>query len=221
MLFTRLQPAGPPVRAADLVAELGDAVALNMVTTLDGRAAIDGTSRPLGGEGDLAMLVALRGWAQALVVGPGTLRAEGYGRIRPDLPVVVVSRSGVLPWGAGLFAAGDQPVVVYTEADVSPPPVAARLEIVRLEQATPETVAGALRARGLRRVLLEGGPTLNRAMLAAGVIDELFLTLTPVLTAGGGEPRIVEGDRLPEPVRAQPRWVLEAGGEIFLRYALT
>jgi riboflavin biosynthesis pyrimidine reductase len=200
--FNRLGPTGPQVGAEELLASLGDAVALNMVTTIDGRAAIDGSSRALGGPGDLAMLVGLRAWAQVLVVGARTVRAEGYGKIRPDLLVVVVSRSGDIPWDAPLFAAEGQPVETITGDD-----------------AEPDRLIEALRERGYRRILLEGGPTLNRAMLAAGVVDQLFLTLTPLLVADDSQPRIVSGERFPEPLRAELVWTLESGGELFLRYS--
>ena len=53
----------------------------NFVTTLDGRAALDGSTRPLGGPADLEMLLALRAVADAVLIGPGTVRAEGYGRL--------------------------------------------------------------------------------------------------------------------------------------------
>jgi riboflavin biosynthesis pyrimidine reductase len=172
-----------------------------MVTTIDGRAAIEGSSRRLGGDGDLAMLVALRAWAQALIVGPGTVKAEGYGKIRADLPVIVVSRSGQVPREAPLFSAADQPVEV--------------------SGAQPRELIDSLRRRGLRRILCEGGPRLNRALVDAGVIDELFLTLTPLLAGDDTQPRIVSGAAFPEPRRASLLWTLEAGGDLFLRYALT
>jgi riboflavin biosynthesis pyrimidine reductase len=200
--FNRLAPTGSQVGAEELLASLGDAVALNMVTTIDGRAAIDGSSRALGGPGDLAMLIGLRAWAQVLVVGARTVRAEGYGKIRPDLLVVVVSRSGDIPWDAPLFAADGQPVETFTGDD-----------------AAPDRLIEALRERGYRRILLEGGPTLNRAMLAAGVVDQLFLTLTPRLVADDSQPRIVSGEPFPEPLRAELVWTLESGGELFLRYS--
>ena len=94
------------------------------------------------------------------------------------MPVaVLLSRSLDLPWDAGLFAAAGQPVLVYTGSDAEAPDVAAALEVVRLEDPSPAAALADLRARGVRALLCEGGPTLNRALLAAGVVDELFLTL--------------------------------------------
>jgi riboflavin biosynthesis pyrimidine reductase len=171
-----------------------------MVTTVDGRAAIDGSSRARGGDADLEMLVALRRWAQVLVVGSGTVRAEGYGKIRRDLLVVVVSRSGRFPLEAPLFSAEDQPVETSTDE--------------------PAALVASLRERGLTRVLCEGGPTLLRAWLAAGVVDDLFLTVHPVLTADGSQPRIVEGEPFADPLRAELVWAVPHGGELFLRYGV-
>jgi len=89
-MFERLSPGGEPVSAAEALASarLGALAAperpyvfLNFVSTLDGRAALDGSTRPLGGPADLEMLLALRDVADAVLIGPGTVRAEGYARL--------------------------------------------------------------------------------------------------------------------------------------------
>jgi riboflavin biosynthesis pyrimidine reductase len=187
-----------------------------MVASLDGRAAVGGSSRPLGGEWDLRLLLALRASAEAILVGPGTVRAEGYGRL--PCPAVLVSRSFDLPWEAGLFAAPDQSVLVYTDARGEPPDVAAAVEVVR--PGGLAAVLADLRARGVSSVLCEGGPTLNRALLAEGLVDELFLTLSPLVTGDDAQPAIVAGGALPAPVRLALRAVATADGELYLRYAV-
>src|SRR3954451_20297775 len=142
---------GEAVGAAEALGDLGagasDArphVFFNFVTTLDGRAALDGTTRPLGDDADLEMLLALRTAADAVLIGPGTIRAEGYGRLvgpdrRPEPPpAVLISRRFNVPWEAGLFAAADQPVIVYTSTEAgAAPDVAAPVEIVRLPVPSP------------------------------------------------------------------------------------
>jgi riboflavin biosynthesis pyrimidine reductase len=244
-LFDRLRPGPQPVRAAELLAEVRPRerspedrpfVLVNMVSTADGRAAVGGTTRPLGGEADIALLVELREMADAVMIGSGTLRAEGYGRLMrradrrerrvaagltAEAPVVLLSRSMDLPWDAGLFEAPEQPVWLYTGPDSPPPPeVAAPIELVRLERPTPRAALQHLRKeRGVRALLSEGGPQLNAAMLADGLIDELFLTLSAVLTGDESEPTIVAG-ALPEPTRLALRWLLHADGELYLRYAV-
>src|SRR4051794_14545301 len=184
--FARLEPAGEPVSAVAALAEAnlaslaGEArpyLFLNFVSTLDGRAALDGSTRPLGGPADLEMLLSLRAASDAVLIGPGTVRAEGYGRLtgaerRPEPPpAVLISRRFDIPWEAGLFAAGDQPVIVYGPADASEPPaVDARVEVVRLPACTPAAALRDLRGRGIRALLSEGGPTLFRGFLADGLV---------------------------------------------------
>jgi riboflavin biosynthesis pyrimidine reductase len=182
-----------------------------MVSSLDGRATLGGTSRALGGPQDLQMLLALRRRADALLVGPETVRAEGYGPL--PCPAVVVSRSFHLPWEAGLFAAPGQPVLVYTRAAGEVPAVAADVEKVPYDSFSE--VLGDLRGRGVERLLCEGGPTVNRALLADGLMDELYLTLSPVVS-GDGPPVIADGASLPLALRS----VATADGDLYLRYSV-
>jgi riboflavin biosynthesis pyrimidine reductase len=230
-MFRRLID-GAEIGAAEALGDLGagatDArphVFFNFITTLDGRAALDGTTRPLGGDADLELLLALRAAADAVLVGPGTIRAEGYGRlVAPDRrpappPLVMISRRFEVPWQAPLFAAADQPVLIYTETAGTVPEVAAPVEVVQLADARPAPVLADLRARGVRALLSEGGPTLFHGLLEAGLVDELFLTVSPLLTGDQAETGILSGARLPEPARMTLSGVLRAGDDLFLRYA--
>ena len=80
---------------------------------------------------------------------------------------------------------------------------------------------GELRARfGVRSILCEGGPTLNGALLADGLVDELFLSLAPKLSGGVDPLTIVEGMTLPGAVDMELEWLLESESHLFLRYAL-
>jgi riboflavin-specific deaminase-like protein len=206
---------------------------LNFVASADGRASFEGSTGGLGSEADTRMLTELRAVADAVLVGTGTIRAEGYGRLVrnaervarrkaagiADTPTaVLISRSFDIPWGAQLFEAADQPVIVYTGASGEPPEVAAPVEVVRLDEPEPRAVAADLRARGVRSLLCEGGPTLTSALLDAGVVDELFLTISPLLTGEHAAPRIVEGHALPDPVGLALEWVLRHDEELYLRY---
>ena len=83
----------------------------------------------------------------------------------------------------------------------------------------PAELLGGLRTEGVRAVMCEGGPTLHGSLQAAGLVDELFLTVAPKLSGGEG-PRIVEGP-LPEVVGLELAWLLESDGELFARYRRT
>ena len=243
MSFQRLAAADerPPhewladVRPHDRAPAERPFVYLNMVASVDGRAALDGHTEALGSPADTLLLTELRALADAVLIGSGTLHSEGYGRLvanpervarrtaagRASTPVaVLLSRSLDLPWDAGLFAAAEQPVLVYTGTDAVTPDVAAPLEVVRLPEATPAAALADLRGRGIRALLCEGGPTLNRALLADGLADELFLTLAPLLAGNAEAPRIVEGDDLPAPIRLTLEWVLRHDDELYLRYGI-
>jgi riboflavin-specific deaminase-like protein len=206
---------------------------LNMVASADGRASFEGRTVGLGSEADTRMLTELRAAAEAVLIGTGTIRAEGYGRLvrnaervarreaagmAPTPTAVLISRSFDIPWGAPLFEAADQPVIVYTGAGGEPPEVAAPVEVVRLDDPEPRAVMTDLRARGVRSLLCEGGPTLNSALLEAEVVDELFLTISPLLTGEHAAPRIVEGHLLPDAVELTIAWVLRQDHELYLRY---
>jgi len=209
-------------------------VFVNFVASVDGRASLEGRAQGLGSPADTLMLTELRTIADALLIGSGTLRAEGYARLvaNPDrvarrtaagLPptptAVLLSRTLDLPWDAGLFKAPDQPVILYTGADGDVPAVPAPLEVVRVDTTTPAAALADLRARGVRALGCEGGPILLRALIAAGLVDELFLTVTPLVTGERGAPRVVEGEDLPVPVPVTLVWTLIHEGELYLRYS--
>jgi riboflavin biosynthesis pyrimidine reductase len=210
-------------------------VYVNMISTLDGHAAIDGRSAALGDAADLEMLLELRALADAVLIGTGTLRAEGYAQLvrsperrarrvaaglAEDPPAVLISRRFDIPWDAGLFAAAEQPVLIYSGLDGSVPDVAAPVEVIVLDDPSPTAVLADLRARDVRALLCEGGPTLFGSLLAEGVCDELFLTLFPLLTSDVAEPGITAGDRFPAPIAAELLWVRQVGSELLLRYAV-
>jgi riboflavin biosynthesis pyrimidine reductase len=244
-VYERLQPAGPPVAAEDVLfdAALGSGaradrpyVFMNFVATADGRATQGGDTRALGGDADLAMLLALRTVADAVLVGTGTVRVEGYGRLvgnpqrrerrvaaglAPDPPAVLIARRFDIPWEAGLFAAPEQPVLIYTPVDgVVPPEVAAPVELVRLDPFSSTAALADLRRRGVRALLSEGGPTLFRGLLGEGLVDELFLTLAPLLTAGDGERQVLSGPSLDAPAPLSLQWILSAEDGLFVRYRI-
>lgn len=229
-VLERLWPDPGPVAAHDLVAPLrGVGLLLNMVATVDGRAAVGGRSGPIGREGDHALFHALREVPDAVLVGTGTLRAERYGRLvrspqrrarreaaglTGDPVALLVTRSGDLPWEAPLFAEPAQRVIVFGPAE---PPGAVTAQVDVRPYAEPPAALAQLRSDGLASVLCEGGPRLNRTLFAAGAVDELLLTLGPMLTAGAAA-AIVADPELDAPAELGLRWVVRHGDELFLRY---
>jgi riboflavin biosynthesis pyrimidine reductase len=133
---------------------------------------------------------------------------------------VLLSRRFDIPWDVGLFQAPEQPVLIYTGVEAPVPDVPAPVEVVRLVDPTPAAALADLRARGVLALLCEGGPTLHGALHAAGLVDELFVTVEPLLTGDEDEPSIIAGGRLPIPVGLTLRSVHQHGSELFLRYAV-
>lgn len=222
----------------DPVALAGDErpyVFSNFAVTVDGRASIEGRSGAIGSDTDTEMLMGLRSVADGVLVGAGTVRAEQYGRLLPSaerrarrerrgLPhdplAVIVSESMDVPWEAGLFSSGAGRVVVVTASDDDPPETATPVRVLRQPDGIDLTAAlqWLRRERGIRGLLCEGGPATHGRLLAEGLVDELFVTVGPLL-AGGDGPRLVEGlDGGPQDLRL--RWLLESDGELFARYAV-
>jgi riboflavin biosynthesis pyrimidine reductase len=227
----------------DLVAGLGlreeraagerPRVVADMIGAVDGRAAVQGRSVALGHPADRALLRELRAGVDAILVGTGTMKAERYGnlldadqraaRLAAGLPehpaVVTISRALKLPLEVPLFAEPGRRIVVYTESDAPAPEVGAELEVVRMGQGGLRLgdVLVDLGARGVRGVLCEGGPTLLRELIAQGGLDDLLVTVAPLLVAGDA-PSILEGPALPQPARVALREIHRADDHLFLHY---
>ncbi|HKH64650.1 MAG TPA: dihydrofolate reductase family protein [Solirubrobacterales bacterium] len=208
-------------------------VAINFVTTLDGRATIEGRSGPIGSETDTEMLGRLRCRFDAVMIGAGTMRVERYGRLAskeetrkrreaigldPNPLMVIVSGRLDLPWDAPLFTAGEGRVLILTASEAEPPETATPLQVQRHEGAVnlTEALSRLRHEHGVRALLSEGGPHLHEQLQADGLVDELFLTIAPKLS-GGDAPRILEGP-LPGVVDFDLAWLLEEDGELFARY---
>lgn len=190
-------------------------VAMNFVTTLDGRATIEGRSGPIGSANDTRMLAGLRTRFDAVMIGAGTMRVERYGPLASKL--VIVSGRLDLPWDAPAFTEEGE-VLIFTASETEPPKTAASIEVIRHEGAVNlvEALRHLRREHGIRALLCEGGPHLHEQMQADGLVDDLFLTIAPKLS-GGEAPRILEGP-LPDVVGLELVWLLEEDGELFARY---
>ncbi|RZU49545.1 riboflavin-specific deaminase-like protein [Krasilnikovia cinnamomea] len=210
---------------------------VNFVASLDGAVAVDGFSAGLSGPADKLIFGTLRMLCDALVVAAGTIRTENYNALRlsptrrewrrahglPEFPLmVVVSRMLDLDPAQEVFSdAPVRPIILTCAAApeqrrAALDPVA---ELVTVGQREVDLAAGlaALHARGATQVLCEGGPVLFGALTAADLVDELCLTVSPLLV-GGTVGRIAAGP--PGPPRAMSlRGILSADDMLFLRYA--
>jgi riboflavin biosynthesis pyrimidine reductase len=186
----------------------------NMVTSLDGAAALHGRSGGLSGEGDRQLFAMLRALADVIVVGAGTARAEGYEPIKPGVegtrwdwlregrtpsaPIAVISGRLDLDPSTPLLAGSPAHArtIVYT-TEAAPPErraaAAAGSDVVVCggTRAALAAVLDDLAARGHRRILTEGGPHLLAQFAGEGLLDDLCLTVSPLLT-GPGEGRIMQ-----------------------------
>lgn len=235
----------PRVRQGLTEEQLGDAYAwpadstvrFNFVSALDGAATVAGRSGGLGSGADHRVFELLRRTADVILVGAGTIRAEGYGgdlidarsqawRVRAGLPAhpAVAYLSGTLQLDPDAPAFTRSPVrpLVFTTAladagrrraleAVADVVTAGRTEV------EPAQVRHRFAAAGHTRILCEGGPRVLGSFEAAGEADELCLSLSPLLAAGNG-PRISAG----APETGQPMQldsVIRGADMLLLRYA--
>ncbi|SEC18393.1 Pyrimidine reductase, riboflavin biosynthesis [Streptomyces sp. 2131.1] len=211
----------------------------NMVSTLDGAAQHDGRSQPISCESDMRIFGTLRGLADVVIAGAETVRQEGYRPARardafaarraaagqtPAPAVAVVSGSLDLDFSLPLFVSPLVPTLVLTGAGAPPDRIAtarkAGAEVVIAGEGSrvdPARAVAELADRGHRRLLTEGGPRLLGQFVARDVLDELCLTVAPLLTAGDAQ-RIAGGPAVEVPKRFALDALLEEDGFLFSRY---
>ncbi len=254
VLLERLPPTGDSDTAAEIVARLGlrnphratperPLVVLNMISTADGRASLGGRSGPISDRADRALFHELRGVVDGVLVGAGTVRAERYGRMIPDAArrelrrrrglseeplACIVSGRLALDEDVPLLREPSARVAILTASAASLPAAAASVEYVRTVDGGRLDLAAALeqlRARfDVQSLLCEGGPHLALQLLEADLLDELLLSLSPLLAGGepsGGEAlRILAGAELEPPAELELLAVLRSDSRLFLRYGV-
>ncbi|GFM17467.1 MULTISPECIES: pyrimidine reductase family protein [Mycobacteriaceae] len=209
-------------------------VRANMIFSADGAAGFAGHAGPLSCAADQQLLLALRAYADVVLVGAGTARAETYGpvklsddhrRQRVELglgseppPLAVVSQSGRLP---ATMLGSSPPPILLTSARAAHAERVAELPcevMVCGEDSVNITDAVAqLRSRGDGRVLCEGGPTLLDELVAADLVDQLCVTMAPVLA--GCQPLGQAAAPMASPTRLQlEQTLVDDAGYVFLRY---
>lgn len=212
-------------------------VRVNFVTSADGAVTLDGRSGALGGAGDRALMRVLRTLSDVVLVGAGTVRTEGYGGLNlPDhltewrraagLPaaprIAIVSDSLSLDPELSVFRKAEMRPLVLTHAAA---PAEARTALQSVtdvvncgdSRVEPQRLLAELARQGLRQVLCEGGPGLFGTLLAADLVDEVCLTVSPTFVAGTA-PRIAHS---PVAARRDVRvanLLSDDEGFVYLRY---
>lgn len=207
---------------------------VNFVSSVDGSATHDGLSGGLSNEADKRYFELLRRMSDVVLVGAGTVRAEGYGALRvsdesvrwrlahglDEHPVfAIVSRS--LDLDAAIVS--DAPVrpIVFTTEGTQVPDALAGAEVIAagIDRVDGPRIVAALAERGHDTVLCEGGPRLFASLLDDDVVDELCLTVSPVLE---GSPAQDDGIRITSGLTARRGLelvgILRSGSTLFLRY---
>ncbi|MFB0615612.1 pyrimidine reductase family protein [Streptomyces sp. AGS-58] len=211
----------------------------NMVSSLDGAAQHEGRSQPISSATDMRVFGTLRALADVVLVGAETVRQEGYrpARVREEFAgaraaagqdpvpaIAIVSASLELDFTLPLFTSPLVPTLVLTGAAAAPDRVAAAEKAgARVLVAgdgmgvEPARAVRALAGLGHTRLLTEGGPRLLGQLIAAEVLDELCLTVSPTLTAGDAQ-RIAGGPAVAVPQRFVLASLLEEDGFLYSRY---
>lgn len=216
-------------------------VLANMIASVDGAATdLTGRSGGLGGPADKRVFAAIRGVADVVMAGAGTVTAEDYGPSRPSEAVrrarlargqaaapriAVVSAALSISPDQRLFreASPDARPVVLTVEAADPERRRALAEVAEVHSAGETRVdwpraLAVLRDRlGARVVLCEGGPTTIAGLVAAGLLDEMCLTVAPTLQTGAA-PRVSDGPAPPAARAMALARVLTEDGYLFLRY---
>ena len=212
-------------------------VRLNMIVSVDGGTSWNGVSGGLGGPADKALFAVLRSLTDVVLVASGTMRAERYGPavLPPEIqderrargqkavpPIAVVSGSAKFDWGSPFFAAATERPYIITVASADEDArkrASDRAEVIIAgEQTVDLAVAVAeLGARGAHSILAEGGPTLNGELAKQQLLDELCVTLSPLLASGDAK-RFIAGSMLDALGRLHLISICEADEYLFLRY---
>ena len=210
---------------------------VNFVSSVDGAATVDGTSGGLGGDADHRVFDILRTLCDVVLVAAGTVRAEGYGAmildaasvqariaagLKPQPTFAIVSGSLDLDPKSDVFVkAPVRPLVFTSESAPANDALAGVADIVICGSKTvdPAAMVRELAGRQLTRIHCEGGPSLFGSLLAADVVDELCITVSPLLV-GGDSGRIAKG-AVPDARRMSLAGILRSDDTLLLRYVRT
>jgi 2,5-diamino-6-(ribosylamino)-4(3H)-pyrimidinone 5'-phosphate reductase len=216
-------------------------VSVNMAVSVDGR--ITTRTREhfaLGSENDRRLMDELRASADAVIVGAGTVRHDGWPMLiryadlrakriaagRSPHPVnVVLSRALDLPIRARFFRTDDAKRIVFTTQQAPAASVKRFMRVADVvvlpgRKLSPAEIVAQMHARGLCSLLLEGGGEIHFAFAEAGLVDRLYVTITPRLIGGMGAPSLLDGKGFlkDDHRRLKLESLRREGDEVFLRY---
>ena len=215
-------------------------VRANMVCSLDGAIAVDGRSGELSGAADRLVFTVLRSLADVVVVGAGTARAERYGLAKPGSlwpqlrqgrpatpPIAVLTRRLSLDLSSQLVR-GEESLprtILLTTSQAPADRIAAAAKTADViiagdDEVSAKAAVDKLAELGYRRILVEGGPMLLGELVAAGLLDELCVTVSPLIVAGNS-PRMVTGSGSTAPASLRLAMLIEADGFLLSRYRVS
>ncbi len=213
-------------------------VQVNFVASADGAATVSGRSRGLSSPADKKVFALGRDLADVVLVGAGTALVEGYRGVKrtelraerrqrlglSDVPpiAVVTGQGSVDPESPLVTDASVPPIILTSEAAPAGRRSAladagADVVVAGTDRVDPVRALDALAERGLLRVCCEGGPTLFADLIAAGLVDQLCLTVAPLLV-GAGAVRVADGRPSDAPLDLTLESVLTDEGFLMLRY---
>ncbi len=238
-LFPALRVCDSTDVYADLVFDSTDReVWMNVVSTVDGRTAIDNKSHGIGSATDHVLMRQIRAGADAVLFGAGTIREEcvsprvpavlraariAANRRPQPLSVVLGGRDGVDLRGRLALSSPDD-LIVFLPHEADPAPLNDRATVYRAESGRPDPidVVRILHERHkVRRLLLEGGPSIYTAFLQRGLVDQIFWTVAPKVSADASAADMLAGTAHGGPPHgALLQTIFEHEGELYLRYRL-
>ena len=204
-------------------------VIINMAATADGKIVIGepgGTAKGVGGPTDQKLFRRLQKAVNAALIGSGTLRASQV-IYPPEVARFVASQGGDVPLNNRFFIDAPDHAFVLVPEDLQEETLASlrnKTNVLAVGKGSVDFAAALriVRQQGTRVLLCEGGAMLNDALLRAGLVDELFLTLAPKLKGGAHLPTIVAGEGFPPgaylPLHLHSLY--RDGDELYLRYKI-